>query len=67
MLAKMTSDFSEGVQLMREYDPTMINLVRSEFLSRCHSRNALAIGGVLDDPATGAAAAALSGYLRDIG
>jgi predicted PhzF superfamily epimerase YddE/YHI9 len=32
-----------------------------------HSRNAFAIGGVPEDPATGAAAAALGGYLRDIG
>jgi PhzF family phenazine biosynthesis protein len=32
-----------------------------------HSRNAFASGGVYEDPATGAAAAALAGYLRDIG
>ena len=32
-----------------------------------HSRNAFAAGGVYEDPATGAAAAALAGYLRDIG
>lgn len=31
-----------------------------------HSRNAFASGGVYEDPATGAAAAALAGYLRDI-
>ena len=29
-------------------------------------RNAFASGGVVEDPATGAAAAALAGYLRDI-
>jgi PhzF family phenazine biosynthesis protein len=32
-----------------------------------HSRNPFASGGVYEDPATGAAAAALAGYLRDIG
>nr|WP_243700905.1 PhzF family phenazine biosynthesis protein [Paralcaligenes ureilyticus] len=30
-----------------------------------HARNAFASGGVLEDPATGAAAAALAGMLRD--
>src|SRR6516165_9617013 len=31
-----------------------------------HVRNPFASGGVYEDPATGAAAAALGGYLRDI-
>ncbi len=31
-----------------------------------HTRNAFASGGVFEDPATGAATAALAGYLRDI-
>jgi predicted PhzF superfamily epimerase YddE/YHI9 len=31
------------------------------------ARNAFASGGVLEDPATGAAAAAFAGYLRDLG
>lgn len=30
-------------------------------------RNAFASGGVLEDPATGAEAAAFAGYLRDLG
>ncbi|WP_257389525.1 PhzF family phenazine biosynthesis protein, partial [Tahibacter caeni] len=34
---------------------------------RFHARNAFAAGGVYEDPATGAAAAALAGRLRDIG
>jgi predicted PhzF superfamily epimerase YddE/YHI9 len=33
---------------------------------RFHTRNAFAYGGVYEDPATGAATAALAGYLRDI-
>ena len=32
-----------------------------------HTRNPFASGGVYEDPATGAATAALAGYLRDIG
>ncbi|HET9465146.1 MAG TPA: PhzF family phenazine biosynthesis protein, partial [Gemmatimonadales bacterium] len=32
-----------------------------------HSRNPFPVGGVVEDPATGAAAAALGGYLRDTG
>ena len=31
------------------------------------SRNPFPVGGVVEDPATGAAAAALGGYLRDAG
>lgn len=46
---------------------TTISLLWIETPQRFHSRNAFAIGGVLEDPATGAAAAALAGYLRDIG
>lgn len=30
-----------------------------------HSRNPFPVGGVIEDPATGAAAAALGGYLRE--
>jgi len=52
---------------MRQYDLTTISLLWAETPRRFHSRNAFAIGGVIEDPATGAAAAALSGYLRDIG
>ena len=66
-LAKMSYDLAEGARLMRQYDLTTINLIWSETPRRFHSRNAFAIGGVFEDPATGAAAAALSGYLRDIG
>jgi len=32
-----------------------------------HSRNPFPVGGVVEDPATGAAAAALGGYLRAAG
>ena len=41
-------------------------LVVAETDELFHARNAFASGGVLEDPATGAAAAAFSGYLRDL-
>ena len=66
-LAELTYELEAGADLMRQYGLTTINLLWAETPRRFHSRNAFAIGGVLEDPATGAAAAALSGYLRDIG
>jgi PhzF family phenazine biosynthesis protein len=66
-LAEMSYDLSDGARLMRQSGLTTINLLWVEAPRRFHSRNAFAVGGVLEDPATGAAAAALSGYLRDIG
>ncbi|KRQ00572.1 hypothetical protein AOQ71_36550 [Bradyrhizobium manausense] len=44
-----------------------IALVHVETPRLFHVRNAFAAGGVVEDPATGAAAAAFAGYLRDIG
>lgn len=66
-LARMSYDLAEGAALMRRHGLTTINLLWVETPRKFHSRNAFAVGGVLEDPATGAAAAALSGYLRDIG
>jgi PhzF family phenazine biosynthesis protein len=66
-LSEMSYDLDKGARLMRQYDLTTISLLWAETPRRFHSRNAFAIGGVIEDPATGAAAAALSGYLRDIG
>ena len=50
---------------MRARDWTTINLVWQETLNRYHSRNLFPPGGVVEDPATGAAAAAFGGYLRE--
>jgi len=66
-LAGMTYDLIDGAALMRRHGLTTIDLLWVESRQRFHSRNAFAIGGVLEDPATGAAAAALGGYLRDVG
>lgn len=52
---------------MREHGWTTVNLVRRESPERFHARNPFPVGGVVEDPATGAAAAALGGYLRTLG
>jgi PhzF family phenazine biosynthesis protein len=51
---------------MAEHGLVTISLLWNESNSVFHARNAFASGGVYEDPATGAAAAALAGYLRDI-
>lgn len=65
-LAGMSYPFDEVRVLMREKDLVTISLLWQESDAVFHSRNAFASGGVYEDPATGAAAAALAGYLRDI-
>jgi PhzF family phenazine biosynthesis protein len=42
-------------------------LVHAESARLFHTRNPFAVGGVYEDPATGAGTAALAGYLRDLG
>lgn len=66
-LSEMNYAFDETKSFMLENKLATINLLWNESLSVFHSRNAFASGGVYEDPATGSAAAALSGYLRDIG
>ena len=63
------------LQLDYQFDPlrtmmereglTTLQLVWREQDDLFHSRNPFPVGGILEDPATGAAAAALGGYLRD--
>jgi PhzF family phenazine biosynthesis protein len=66
-LANMEYQFDLVKDLMLEQGLITISLLWSESDEVFHSRNAFASGGVYEDPATGAAAAALAGYLRDIG
>ncbi|WP_422366920.1 PhzF family phenazine biosynthesis protein [Pelagibius sp.] len=66
-LAAMFYDLDAGRGLMNAAGLVTIALVYAETEQRFHARNPFASGGVLEDPATGAAAAALAGYLRDIG
>ena len=65
-LADMKYPFDEVKVLMSEQAMTTIDILWNESDEVFHSRNAFAAGGVYEDPATGAAAAALAGYLRDI-
>jgi len=64
-LAEMQYDLNKGRELMNKLGLVTIMLVWAEDKTLFHVRNAFASGGVLEDPATGAAAAAFSGYLRD--
>ncbi len=66
-LAEMKYDFDLVRRLMMAEELITISLLWPESDEVFHSRNAFASGGVYEDPATGAAAAALAGYLRDIG
>lgn len=66
-LARMNYDFERGRALMQQAGLVTVALVTMETPRLFHVRNAFAAGGVVEDPATGAAAAAFAGYLRDIG
>lgn len=66
-LGKLDYDFDALKSLMLEQDLTTLQLIWRESDSVVHSRNPFPVGGVVEDPATGAAAAALGGYLRDAG
>ncbi|MEP3295279.1 MAG: PhzF family phenazine biosynthesis protein [Pseudoruegeria sp.] len=65
VLAQMSYDFDAGRRLMKAEDLTTISLIYFEDDFVIHARNAFAFGGVVEDPATGAAAAALGGALVD--
>ena len=65
-LARMAYDLDFGRDLMEEAGLVTVALVTAENPQLFHVRNAFAVGGVREDPATGAAAAAFAGYLRDI-
>lgn len=63
-LAVLDYDMPALARLMAARDWTTINLVWRASESVFHARNPFPPGGVVEDPATGAAAAALGGYLR---
>jgi PhzF family phenazine biosynthesis protein len=66
-LKAMKYDQQAGRELMVREGWVTIVLVHAESDQLFHTRNPFAFGGVYEDPATGAATAALGGYLRDIG
>ena len=66
-LAHLEYNFEALKNLMLDHDLTTLQLVWRESDTLFHARNPFPVGGVVEDPATGAAAAALAGYLRDAG
>ena len=64
-MANLDYDFDALRALMQREGLTTLQLVWRERDDLFHSRNPFPIGGIVEDPATGAAAAALGGYLRD--
>ncbi len=66
-LARMHYDLDRGREFMRRLGLATVMLVYAEAPQQFHTRNPFASGGVYEDPATGAGAAALAGYLRDLG
>lgn len=64
-LAELNYDFENLKALMLREELTTLQLVWRENTNLFHSRNPFPVGGVVEDPATGAAAAALGGYLRE--
>jgi len=62
-LAQLDYDFDALAELMASRGWTTVNLVWRENARTYHARNPFPPGGVVEDPATGAAAAALGAYL----
>lgn len=65
-LAGLDYDMAALAALMARKDWTTIDLVWRESPTVFHARNPFPPGGVVEDPATGAAAAAFGGYLREL-
>ena len=63
-LADLDYDFPALELLMAEQGWTTVHLFWAETPTLFHARNPFPPGGVVEDPATGAAAAAFGGYLR---
>ena len=63
-LERLAYPFDDLKALMLEHDLTTVQLVWREKPGRFHARDPFPVGGVVEDPATGAAAAALGAYLR---
>ncbi|MDG5805721.1 PhzF family phenazine biosynthesis isomerase [Streptomyces ossamyceticus] len=66
-LAGLDYDFDGLADVMRRHGWTTVHLVWRESPYLFHARDPFPVGGVVEDPATGAAAAAFGGYLRALG
>lgn len=66
-LAALDYDFDGLAEVMHRRGWTTLQLVWRETPELFHARDPFPVGGVVEDPATGAAAAAFGGYLRTLG
>jgi PhzF family phenazine biosynthesis protein len=66
-LADLAYDFDGLARYMTDRELTTLQLVWRESDTVFHVRDPFPVGGVVEDPATGAAAAAFGAYLRDLG
>jgi len=66
-LARLVYPFEPLKALMLEHDLTTIQLIWRESAGRFRARDPFPVGGMGEDPATGAAAAALGAVLRERG
>ncbi|MFG2592431.1 PhzF family phenazine biosynthesis protein [Streptomyces sp. NPDC048438] len=66
-LADLSYDFARLEALMQRLDLTTVQLVWRESATVFHVRDPFPVGGVVEDPATGAAAAAFGAYARELG
>jgi PhzF family phenazine biosynthesis protein len=67
LLAALDYDYAALDRLMAQRQWTTVHLVWAEDSVTFHARDPFPPGGVVEDPATGAAAAAFGGYLRALG
>ena len=67
LLAAMSYDFQRLRELMTRQGWTTVEVVWRESPTVFHARVPFPVGGVVEDPATGAGAAALGAYLRALG
>lgn len=65
-LADLSYDFERLTALMRKLDLTTVQLVWRAADTVFHVRDPFPVGGVVEDPATGAAAAAFGAYAREL-
>ncbi|MEZ3178168.1 PhzF family phenazine biosynthesis protein [Streptomyces pimonensis] len=66
-LADLSYDFARLEALMHRLDLTTLQLVWRESATAFHVRDPFPVGGIVEDPATGAAAAAFGAYARELG
>jgi len=66
-LAAVDYDMPALADVMANFGWTTLHLFWAESPQLFHARDPFPIGGIREDPATGSAAAAFGGYLRDLG